>query len=234
MILDEYLKADSNTVFREKLVNYRLFYEIKLASARIQSDIRIYSPEVDRDGFDMILESDYLLKPFQIKVKTKSAKTSAWDIQKNLIRPLPENVELLGFEESPEGDGLEGGFILVIIDVKDDEIADFVYYYTDVYILKAFELGIIDLPKYSQQIKFDEVIEDFSRGGRNEKVSISKNHLVKAKSIDHLLAIAGLHSRYNNQFQGVFKNYLKIKINDLDAQNKQIIQEKLNELIDFG
>lgn len=229
--LDQYLKLDKNSVFKEKLVNYRFFYEVKLASARIQNDIHIYIPEIDKDGYDVVLDDGDNIMPFQLKVTNDSSKTSKWEVQKNLLRPNPLNCALLGYEQSPEGDGTEGGFILISISVNTDTIQSFDYYYTDAYILKAFELGILRYNRNSYKKKTELLIGQLQRGDRREKVVLTKSNLVKVKSVDHLLALADIPSICHNQWQPSFRAYLQNTDSVIKNERKDLVV-LLKELID--
>lgn len=221
--LDQYLKLDKNSVFKEKLVNYRFFYEVKLASARIQNDIRIYIPEIDKDGYDIVLDDGDTIMPFQLKATNNSSKTSKWEVQKNLLRPNPLNCTLLGYEQSPEGDVTEGGFILVSISVNTDTIQSFDYYYTDAYILKAFELGILRYNRNSYEKKIELLIGQLQKGNRREKVVLTKSNLVKVKSVDHLLALADIPSICHNQWQPSFRAYLQNTDSVLENKRKELV-----------
>ena len=75
MTLDEFLKEERNSVFREKLVNYWFFYQVKLEAAKNKNDIQIFIPEIDRNGFDVILDDLTKLVPYQLKVIQKSSRT---------------------------------------------------------------------------------------------------------------------------------------------------------------
>ena len=229
--LDQYLKLDKNSVFKEKLVNYRFFYEVKLASARIQNDIHIYIPEIDKDGYDVVLDDGDNIMPFQLKVTNDSSKTSKWEVQKNLLRSNPLNCALLGYEQSPEGDGTEGGFILISISVNTDTIQSFDYYYTDAYILKAFELGILRYNRNSYKKKTELLIGQLQRGDRREKVVLTKSNLVKVKSVDHLLALADIPSICHNQWQPSFRAYLQNTDSVIKNERKDLVV-LLKELID--
>lgn len=229
--LDQYLKLDKNSVFKEKLVNYRFFYEVKLASARIQNDIRIYIPEIDKDGYDIVLDDGDTIMPFQLIATNNSSKTSKWEVQKNLLRPNPLNCTLLGYEQSSEGDGTGGGFILVSISVNTDTIQSFDYYYTDAYILKAFELGILRYNRNSYEKKIELLIGQLQRGNRREKVVLTKSNLVKVKSVDHLLALADIPSICHNQWQPSFRAYLQNTDSIIENERKDLVV-LLKELID--
>lgn len=225
--LDDYLKGHSNSVFREKLTNYRFFYEVKLAAARNESDIRIFIPEIDKDGYDVVLDDGDKIKPFQLKAKNKSSTTSEWEVSKSLLRPHPSNSSCLGFEESPEGEGNEGGFILVELTVNKDTIEAFEYYYTDTYILKAFEIGFLKPINSTYQQNIETLMRELHSGSRREKIKLRKCNLVKVKSVDHLLALADIPSIYHNQWQSSFRSFY------MNYTHGKIINNEREDLVDI-
>jgi hypothetical protein len=190
-----FLKNERNSVLREKLVNYRFFYEVKLSSARIGNDIQISFPEIDKEGYDIVLDDGERLKVFQLKTKLKQSKTTLWKVQKQLLRPKYENLALLGFESTGQNIGFEGGIILIEIDADEKSINKFSYYYCDIFILKAIELGLIPAKSKSQLIAVSKTIQNLKSDGRfnrHEKISIPFSGFVKAKDVDSLLSLSDL------------------------------------------
>jgi hypothetical protein len=225
--LDAFLKKPENSVLREKIVNYKFFHEVKLAAAKAQNDIRIFIPEIDKDGYDVILDDGDIVKPFQLKAINGSSTTSEWEIRKKMLRPLPLNAGRLGFEFSPEGTGTEGGFILVSVNIENEDVKDLSYYYTDAYLVKAFEIGLIRFNNKSYEEKIRSFVSSLHRGLGNEKIIVNKSKLIKVKSVEHLLALADLQSIHYNQWQLVFCNYL-----DNYFANK-IIEGQREEVVDL-
>jgi hypothetical protein len=239
MTLEEYLKDDNrNSVFREKLINYKFFYEVKYAAAKNRNDINIYIPEVDRDGYDVLLDDGDSIKPFQIKTVVSSAKTTSWKLKKNLLRPKFYNCAKLGFEQSPESTGVEGGFILIEILIDKDEIKSLSYYYTDIFILAAFECGFLKIQNFQNTAKNDKSIKrllsKIISGKRTDNVTLTKSNLVKVKSVDDLLALADLNSKTHRQwtssFLSYYSNYLQKKVVRGEKRElKKIIKKHIND-----
>ena len=193
--VNSFLKVRRNTVLREKLVNYRLFYEVKLSSSKIGNDIQISLPEIDKDGYDIVLDDGERLKVLQLKTRLKKSKTNLWNVQKQLLRPKYENLTLLGFEAIGQNLGFEGGIVLIEIDADEKSINNFSYYYCDIYILRAIELGLISVKSKSCFLSVSKVIKNLKSDGkfnRHEKISIPFSGFVKAKDVDSLLALADM------------------------------------------
>lgn len=54
--LAQYLREAANSVGREKTFNYRLYFDLKLAAALGNYHLQVFQPDVDKDGYDLVLE----------------------------------------------------------------------------------------------------------------------------------------------------------------------------------
>src|ERR1700723_1352614 len=137
--LSAFLRRDGNTVTREKIFQDKIMFDLKLAAARANVPLQIFTSDVDREGYDIVVDDADLERRFQLKTVLESATTATWYIYKRLLRPQMGH---LGFEISPEGVGIEGGVILIRVNDGDDA-APVTYYYTDIYILTAVANGLL-------------------------------------------------------------------------------------------
>lgn len=204
--LDDFLKENQHTVFREKLVNYHFFYQVKLSAAKAQCDISIYTSEVDRDGFDVLLDSGKHIKPFQIKTITTTSTAKFWKVKKNLLRPLSQNCIFYQYEKSPEGEGVEGAFVLIEIATTENDISGFRYYYTDYIILRAVEMGLI---RYRNSDYHVRVMKDLRHGNRQERVNLKKTCMIEVPGMDNILALADLPTISCQPWKSTFHSYLQ-------------------------
>lgn len=205
--LVKFLKESRNSVSRENIFNHLLNYDLKIASAHRNYDLEIYKADVDRYGYDFILNDRDTFRALQ--VKTVIGKVNKWRIQKHLLRPNPINYEILGFEASSEGEGQEGGIIVIEVVLHQDQIQRYRYFYTDVYILNALRAGFIT--KRIKMHKLNDFLLMLGRGSRTDKVSIPKSYFVEALSVEHLLSLMGLHSRYNHSWRSDLSVYFGLK-----------------------
>lgn len=194
-ILEKYLLSPKNSHSRESLVNDKLFFDLKLAAAERGYFLNIYTPEVDKDGFDIILDDHDTLIKIQLKTVMKTANVYQWDIHKSLLRPNMYICEELGFEFSPTGTGYQGGVILIELGTENGLTVD--YYYTDVIILVGIRDGIIDMANPPSKEKTDALFKQLSDGVSHQKISVHKTMFIKAKSPSSLLALIGLHNTQN-------------------------------------
>ncbi len=232
--IEDFLKDPGNSVVREKLVNYQFFYEVKRAAVHNFCNIQLSIPEVDKDGYDVVLDDGIRLKPFQLKAMVNSSKTEKWEVQKNLLRPSFLNCERFNFEASPDGEGVEGGFILVEIMVESNEIKNFNYFYTDIFVQSAFEIGILSRKSKAENDRIQALRDELRTGKRNEKVKLTRGNLVKVKSVEHLLALADMHSRFDRRWQSNLLTAIESALlrNAVDQTLQNDIAKRLEDLID--
>lgn len=202
--LESFLFEDKNSRTKESLVNNRLRYDLKLAAALSDYDLSLYTSDVDRDGFDIILDDHDSVRKMQLKTVLKTAATTTWFIHKAMLRPEYKFCAELGFELSPSGTGVQGGVILMELDPHGDSM-DIRYHYTDVFVIAALSLGIVMRKRKIASKVFNTFYSNVKEGDSSEKVKVPKSFFVEAKSPGHLLGLMGLH---NNRIANVWWNHL--------------------------
>jgi len=187
------MKAPKNTHAREAILMHRLCLDIQLAAARRGYYLNTYYDDVDHDGFDLIFDDQDYLKKLQVKTMESEAPARQWSIHKRILRPSIQLQEKLGFEPSPDGEGTEGGFILLSFDAGSPDLQSR-YFYTDVFVWLAFECGVIRRTHAKRRKAVDDCVKRLRKGG-HDKVTIPKALLLEAKGSAELLALCGLHSQ---------------------------------------
>ena len=199
--LTKFLNAPVNSKTRERIFFNRLYFDIKLAAARRGYSLTVFEPEVDREGFDVVLDDADTRRHLQLKSATVSAGTKKWTTTPRLLRPELIEIERMHFESSPHGEGLGGGVILILI---DDEKAEcpVKYFFTDLYIVAALSAGLMtqvgtrgngvkQLRRDQARRVLDQLYEERDH---NAELVLPRAVFLELKSPDCLLAIAGLHS----------------------------------------
>lgn len=207
--LRKFLKESSNSVSRERLFFHRLYFDLKIAAARAGYALSLFEPDVDRQGFDIVLGGWDHDRRFQLKTVLKSAATHSWETTKVFMRPENFYNEHLGFESSGEGVGFGGG--LIVIEVDDAKIDCPVrYLYTDIFVIMALYHRLVfradKRDRQTGQKQAEACVRALRRGRGDEKLSIAKGLLLSVKSPDHLLAIAGFPSSVDSFLW--FNNFL--------------------------
>jgi len=211
MSLVKFFEDKHNNASREKMFFNRLYFDLKLAAAHRNYALTVFSPEVDRDGYDVSLDDGDLDRRFQLKTVLKSSATANWDIHKRVLRPSTDYARRLGFSQSQAGVGLQGGVILIRID-NSDEGCPVNYLFTDVFIISAFADGLIHDPKdgYRRTQAKNVLSKLHTLNEGKDLVSIPINLFVEVKNPSCLLAIVGLQSaEQSHQWYGTFLSALE-------------------------
>jgi hypothetical protein len=205
MSLEKFFADKHNNTTREKMFFNRLYFDLKLAAAHRNYALSVFSPEVDRDGYDVSLDDGDLDRRFQLKTVLRTSTTASWDIHKRILRPSSKSAEVLRFSQSQGGVGLEGGVILIRID-NTDAGCPVSYLFTDVFIIAAFAEGLIQDPGNSyRRTQAREALNKINTlGSGKDTVPIPINLFVEAKNPGCLLAMSGLHSTEGYQWHGTF------------------------------
>ena len=204
--LEKYLFESKNSHAKESLINNKLVFDLKLAAAQEEYFLNIYTPEVDKDGFDIIFDDQDSLTKVQLKTVMAKTSTNSWSIHKALLRPDPYICEQLGFESSPSGTGYQGGVILIEIEETEETGFEVKYYYTDIIILCGLRdkvIKVIDAPS-DRAIK--TFIKNINEGTSHEKITIYKNMFLEARCPSSLLALMGMHNTVNT---GLFRFHIQ-------------------------
>jgi|TARA_R110001599_G_scaffold222066_1_gene420955 hypothetical protein len=198
--LEKFFKSPANTTTRERIFFNRLSFDLMIAAARVGYHLHIYEPNVDRDGFDIIVEDEDSTRQLQTKAVLRGVGTNLWDIKANLLRANAEDQDFYGIDPCLAGRG--GGVVLIEIDGSTAD-GDVVYSYTDYDIITAIAEGYLHqvfppkrrgpTPKPARQ-EANEVLSQVWNIDRNETISLSRRLFVRLTTTDQLLAIVGMNS----------------------------------------
>jgi hypothetical protein len=197
MAITDFLKDENNSVTREKIFLDRVMFDLKLAAAHARIPLQIFIPDVDRDGYDIIVDDASLERRFQLKSFLKSSPTANWKIYKRLLRPTMHHALSLGFELSPEGVGIEGGVILIQIE-DSDPACPVTYSYTDIFVLTVLGDGLIVPEQKKRKKQALKVLRGIHSGKGRERILVPLGAFLPVRSPSCLLSIAGFHSTENS------------------------------------
>lgn len=209
--LTEFLNAPENSVTRERLFFHRLCFDMYTAAAKRGYPLVVFSPEVDREGYDLVVDDGDNECRIQLKSRLVSSQTRIWKTWKRFLRPSLRDSGWFGFERSPEGVGLGGGVVIIEGNTRGDDF-QITYHFTDLLILAALECGWIPgkAPARSQPRRraphnpgeqATDIIRQLRFGLGHERLHLPIGVFVKAKGIDELLALIGLHSSIHTNFR---------------------------------
>lgn len=226
--LETFLDAPENMHAREQMLMHRFFLDVKTAAAQRGYYLNTYFDDVDHDGFDVIFDDQDYIKKIQVKSVQKSGTTSSWSIHKRILRPLLPLLDKIGFESSPEGEGSEGGVVLIEFSEVDGEITCD-YYYTDVFILTLFYCDFIVRAHKLSQSAVAAIYADWRVGLGSERIAVPKAAFLKAKDPASLLSLMGLHSAS----QSMWKHNLILLASNTIGFEKMDLPAPQNVLLDY-
>lgn len=202
--LATFLNDAGNTTSRERLLAHRLIYELKLASARAGVDLRVYEPDVDREGFDLVLESEDVLRKVQTKVVQPDAATKSWSIHKGFLRPDPWYAEHHGLKPTVAGVGMNGAVLVMDLTYSHDDL-QVSYRYFDMFVLTARELELTPTGVTNKK-KILPFLKKLSTDPLRGKIAVPAWMFVQVKDTNSLLTLLGMHSCGNSNWQNVLRN----------------------------
>lgn len=219
--LRSFFAAPVNQTTRERIFFSRLSFDLKIAAARNGYHLHLYEPDVDRDGFDIVVEDEDVSRWFQTKAVLASAATASWDINAGLLWPTVDVGEKYG--RAPVEGGRGGGVILIEIDDTAQK-GDVVYSYTDYDIITAIAEGFLTeqievktgpgRPYKSARLEADEALQLVHASDRGKKVSISRKLFVEMSSADALLAAMGMRADNNYGIYTIRNSFRQVVIDD--------------------
>lgn len=198
--LATFFNKSDNFVTRERIFFNRLSFDLKIAAARADYHLNLYEPDVDREGFDIIVEDEDAFRWYQTKAVLASGDTGQWEINVGFLRPPQTNT----YDVPPVDAGRGGGVILIEIDDTTTE-GQVIYSYTDFDIITAIAEGFLierpytgplrrgPKPKAARDLAIEKTKELLTTE-RNKKILIPKTLFIRLKSPDHLLAVMGMRS----------------------------------------
>jgi hypothetical protein len=204
--LQEYLGGSVRSTSREYLLTTRLIHDVCVAAGVRGYDLRVYTPTVDADGFDVIFDDGDRLVPVQLKSVVAGGKAKQWGIRRSLLRPEPDEADLFGFEPSPSGTGRGGGVVRITAEAIDDEVS-VTYSYTDIAVLSLLWGGILSRPE--SHVKRLAQLRNELESKPSGEVALPRSAFLRAPSPSALLALAGLHSRIDTAWRDQLRMVLR-------------------------
>lgn len=227
----DFLKKNSNSIIREELLNCKLFYDLHEAAAKRMNYLKIYRPQIDIEGFDIIVEdnNDFARK---IQLKSRISNTNVWNIHRTILLPGKYNSSDFGFDETlcPTNPGS-----LILIDVsKTTGTDEITYFYTDINIISLIALGYIKTNYRTQKraLQFINGLKDL----KNKTITLPKSLTLKLKDADSIIILSGLLGNYDfvnsawklNQINYRFGKYIN-NFNPYDISKEYLLENDIEK-----
>lgn len=235
--LNDFLLFSASSVARESIFTHRFISDMKLGAAKFNYHLQTYEPDVDCDGYDVVLQDTS--NTISVQLKTFLNTTEEWDIRKRLLRPEPGIGKYFGYPEDNlfipellEQFGFQGAVVLIRPLLDQSGSLDTVeYFYSDIFVLYA--MGERLVPQQKAKIETIALAKQaLSSGDGSEKISLRKTMFVRAASPECLLALAGLRCRYSSSWRLNLLRYLHPPVELLseeDQDNRKNIGSQIQQ-----
>jgi len=220
-----------HSLVRENIIRDLLFSDLKSIAAEKEYFLQCSIPNVDKDGFDIVVDGDFLFRKFQVKTFMENATTRSWEIHKSILRPARHIAQRLRFEDSPTGVGINGGVIIIEVIVGKNNTIKLKYYYTELIIILLIQSGFFKTTQTSKVIakKFiKDLISD-----NNKTVNVNRSLLIPLRDNLSLMTLAGyITSVESNIYDNMFDFYTEYLKNDIDGMKPfyKIVKDTLKKL----
>jgi len=220
--LRNFFAAPVNQTTRERIFFSRLSFDLKIAAARNGYHLHLYEPDVDRDGFDIVVEDEDVSRWFQTKAVLASAATTSWEINAGLLWPTVDVGEK--YFRDPVQCGRGGGVILIEID-DTDQAGNVVYSYTDYDIITAIAEGFLTeqiaikngpgRPYKPARLEATETLKLIHASDRDKKVWVSRKLFIEMSSADALLSAMGMRTDNNYGIFTIRNSFREVSIDEV-------------------
>lgn len=195
-----FLRESSNSVSREVLFTHRVSYELKLGSALSGWDLRVYRPDVDRDGFDLLVEQMSIARILQLKTVQQQSATRRWKVRTRLLHPSRLRSGRLGFglPALGLGDGLDGGVVLVDFALVDESVSvNFRFF--DLAVAAAHACGLTGCSDAGVQ-RARALLMALRKAGGVGSVVLTSSMFIRVPTAEGLLSLLGMRTRYSGDW----------------------------------
>lgn len=207
--LTKFLLDPKNSVTRERLLYHRLCADLYASAARAQYPLTVFSPEVDRDGYDLVLDDSNNEYRVQLKSMLSVSSTRVWKTTKRFLRPGRHFAGWHGFKLSPKDEGVGGGIVLIECDSRKSDLP-VTYRFTDLLILASIQKkwipgkAAIRAQRNGNRTPSEQardLILSLKSGSGSDPIKVPFGVFVTAASPDALAEIIGLHALGNTSLR---------------------------------
>lgn len=184
----KFLTTPACSIERERLLHLTATHQLKLYAAIHGQRLMITEPELDLEGFDFTISSEFESVHLQSKGTLKQGGSKRWKIRAALLKPSFYNRDLMpnmdgqllgGFST-----GATGGVLLHVIDndaVKAGRL-EITYRYLDVYWLIGVASGAAGLPQ-KQKTRALQILREMRGSDDEQKITLRISDFASLNSV---------------------------------------------------
>ena len=203
----KFMSDKTRATERERILHLTAARDLKLYAASHGERLLITDPELDLDGYDFAMSSEFESVYVQSKVTLKIGGARSWDVRAALLKPSFYNRDLIpaldGYTAWGMETGGDGGVLLHVVDQEASNLNDLriEYRYLDVFWLIAVAIGATMRPARSRRRALD-LLREIRDAATNDKIRLNFGDFAQLPSVESLAALR-LHI-------GVYSNWASI------------------------
>lgn len=192
---------------RERILHLTAARDLKLYAASHGLRLLITDPELDLDGYDFAMSSEFESVYVQSKATLKKGGARSWDVRAALLKPSFYNRELIpaldGYTAWGMESGGDGGVLLHVVDQEASNLKDLriEYRYLDVFWLIAVAIGATKRSARSRSRAL-ALLRQIRDAETNDKIQLNFGDFARLPSVESLAALR-LHIGVNSNWASI-------------------------------
>lgn len=188
MSLRKFISESHRMTERERLLHLTAAQELKLHAAKHDARLMITEPEIDIEGFDFTISSEFESVYLQSKGTLKKGGAKSWCIRAALLKPSFYNRDLMpdldGYKVGGYAIGATGGVLLHIIDedAADADRLEISYRYLDIYWLIGVASGVAGRSEIDRK-RAIELLRIIREADDEKRIELKLADFAKLKSL---------------------------------------------------
>lgn len=179
---------------RERILHLSAARDLKLHAATHGARLLISEPELDLDGYDFAMWSEFEAVYIQSKSTLKHGGARSWYVRAALLKPSFYNRDLIPALDGVNTWGMEvggdGGVLLHVIDQKASTMQNLVveYRYLDIFWLIGVTAGAIKKSEKAR-LRALNLIREIRDAGSNDRIKLNLGDFARLPCVEAIAAL---------------------------------------------
>jgi hypothetical protein len=195
MSLGHFMKDSASTKARERLLHTKAVFEMRLHAAIEGHQIQFTEPEIDNEGFDFTVVTDYTSLYIQNKAAIRPGGASSWKVWARLLKVSPDDRHTVpSLDGDPVGRyevGATGGVLIHLVDWRkadQEEVLAVKCRYFDIYYAVAVAHGMITAKTFPREEAL-RLIREIRNASPDDRLVLKIRHCLPIRSPAAVLAL---------------------------------------------
>lgn len=205
----EFLTDKTRATERERILHLTATRDLKLHAAAHGMRLLISEPELDLDGYDFAMWSEFEAIYVQSKATLKYGGARSWNVRAALLKPSFYNRDLIPMLDGINTWGMEtggdGGVLLHVVDQETSTLQNLVieYRYLDIFWLIGVAAGAISKTERARRRALT-LLRQIRDAETNDKIKLNVGDFARLPCVEAIAALR-LHIGANSNWASVGK-----------------------------